>query len=103
MEQASKILKVRQCRRTSAEVKDLVEAYKQSGLSVKAFCRTRSINPNSFRNQIARIERKGLAPGFITVRAIDENSAREATLFAEYRGIKFYQQVDAAFLKALLC
>ena len=102
MEQVSRNSKPPYTRRTAAEVKALIVDYKQSGLSVRVFCKMRGINTSSFRNQLTRSERKDRSEGFVTVDTTGAHTNQSGAIFAEYCGIKIYQQVDAAYLKALI-
>lgn len=102
MEQVSRVSKAPYTRRTAAEVKTLIIDYKQSGLSVRAFCKMRGIKTSSFRNQLTRRARKDRLEGFVTVDTTGVHAAQPGVVFAEYCGIKIYQQVDAVYLKALL-
>jgi hypothetical protein len=90
---------IKRPRRTSLEIKKLLNEFKQSG-DAKAFCKTHGITEGVFYKWKARYLNKPAAKqnGFITLQPF----MPEASLFAEVKGIKIYRAVDAAYLKALL-
>jgi transposase-like protein len=85
--------------RSRSAILDLLEAYRQSGLSIKAFCAERSIPQGSFHNWRRRyeIEDKSNSDSFTRLQL----SVAATGLFAEVNGIKLYQPVSPAYLKEL--
>jgi transposase-like protein len=85
--------------RSRSAILDLLEAYGQSGLSIKAFCAERSIPQGSFHNWRKRYEKdnRSGSDSFTSLQL----SVAAAGLFAEVNGIKLYQPVSPAYLKEL--
>jgi hypothetical protein len=83
----------------------ILDEYKKSGLSIKAFCLQNKINPASFHNWkkkycgglVNPAKRTGFAAVQITV-----PPAVAEPLFVSVKEIKIYQWVTAAYLKELL-
>jgi len=91
-------------RRTAIEIQAIIEQYEKSGMAASDFCRIHKIRKSYFSKWLSRYSKKGSANGFVAVSlATTEPAPRQQhSLFAEYRGIKFYQKVDASYLKSLL-
>jgi transposase-like protein len=91
-------------RRTSIEIKKSLEVFRQSGLSVKAFCKLHNISEAGFYKWRKRYADH--APlkknSFIVLKPQPILAAAEPALFAEIKGIKLYQAVEASYLKELL-
>lgn len=94
-------LKIKRSRRTSVEIKSLLASYKQSGIAVKEFCKTHGITEGVFYKWKARYLNKPSVKqsAFITLQSPVVGAA---ALFAEVKGIKIYQAVEASYLKELL-
>jgi Transposase len=90
-------------RRTREQIALLLEQFRESGVTVKEFSRIHQISPGTFHKWQSRVKEQPVqpdnAPGFAKVQ-IDWSS--HAALFAEVRGIKIYQRVEASYLKSLL-
>lgn len=86
--------------RSKDEILDLIGQQQQSGLSVKAFCKSNSLSESSFYNWVRRHKKESVQPesSFASVRI---QPVQSGALFAEIRGIKIYQPVSAGFLKEL--
>jgi len=93
-------------RRNKQQLLDLLAAYdKTTGVSIKDFCKLHKVTEGSFYT--ARKRHRGVtaakkqSTGFITIKrpAFDQPVAN---LFAEVKGIKFYQPVPVDYLKALI-
>jgi hypothetical protein len=90
--------------RCKSVILDLLRAHEQSGLSIQAFCVERNIATGNFHrwkkqyNQEAKKNQPAIA-GFSSLQL---KEAFAETLFAEVKGIKFYQPVTAAYLKELV-
>lgn len=82
----------------------ILNDYKRSNLSVKAFCDANNIASASFHNWKKKYRgsdsSRAAQPGFTTLRITP--SAPVSGLFAEVNSIKIYQPVTAAYLKELL-
>ncbi len=102
MERTSKSDHVRKARRTAEEIKSLITEYEKSGLSANAFSDQHEIRRAYFNKWLKRYRGNKPPKGFIAVRAPKEPVPKEQVLFAEYRGIRFYQPVDPSYLKTLV-
>jgi transposase-like protein len=90
------------------EIFRAIEEFEQAGnISVKEFAKAFQISEATFYNWRKRYKTKHIVQdppkGFIPVdlsqvRRLDE----QGEVFAEFRGIIFYQRVDPAYFKALL-
>ena len=94
-------------RRSSGEIKLLLEKFDSSGLSAKEFCKTHNISEGGFYKWKARHKNKSKqtqkSGGFAPVHIMPSASINKDTgLFAEVGEIKIYQPVNASFLKELL-
>ena len=89
-------------RRTTKEIRSLMMEYESSGLSAKSFCNLHKIKRAYFSRWLKRYGNKKQTKGFIRIRESKEPPLPKATLFAEYRGIRFYQAVDPSYLKSLV-
>jgi hypothetical protein len=90
-------------RRTSLEIKNLLEAFSQSGMSAKDFCMLHSISEAGFYKWRARYVTKSTLKenDFVLLHETSEVK-NGAMLFAEVKGIRIYQAVAASYLKELL-
>lgn len=94
---------IKRARRSSAEVRQLLELFSQSGMSAKEFCVLHSISEAGFYKWRSRYSNKpsGGENNFVMLReasAVHDSSV----LFAEVKGIRFYQAVSASYLKELI-
>ncbi|RXK86004.1 IS66 family insertion sequence element accessory protein TnpA [Filimonas effusa] len=85
--------------RSRSVILNLLEAYHQSGLSIKSFCAERSIPQGSFHNWRKRYEKESKSGSDSFTRL--QLSVAATGLFAEVNGIKLYQPVSPAYLKEL--
>jgi hypothetical protein len=93
-------------RKTEQEIILLMEDFEKSdSISVKEFCEMQDISNATFYNwqKIYRSRNENDSNGFVSLEvsapAVEQT---EGTLFAEFKGLKFYQQVSASFLKELV-
>lgn len=95
---------VQKVRRSAAEIQALLAEYEKSGLSANSFCHLRQLRKAYFTKWLLRYGNKETVKGFIPVSLPPESPSpkKQDGLFAEYRGIKFYQKVDPSYLKSLL-
>ena len=93
-------LQSKRTRRTSAEIKQLLEDFKQSGTDANEFCKVHGITEGVFYKWRSRYGEKAASKqnGFVSLQA----PSNEHGLFAEVKGIRIYQAVSAAYLKELL-
>jgi hypothetical protein len=92
MEQAKK------SRRSSKEIKELLESFDSSGMSAKQFCITNSISETVFYKWRGKYRRGEEKNQFIPLHV---PSLPSSGLFAEVNGIRIYQVVSPSFLKEL--
>ena len=90
-------------RRTSEEIKKLLETFSRSGMGSKDFCLLHSISEVLFSKWRSRYLNKsaGQENNFVL---LHETSGLNngSVLFAEVKGIKIYQAVTASYLKELI-
>ena len=94
---------IKRPRRTSAEIRKLLEAFSHAAISAKEFCMQHDISEAGFYKWRSRYgdslsENKN---DFILLKHTS-NPLPESTLFAEVKGIRIYQPVAASYLKELL-
>ena len=102
MEQETITVKSKVVRRTSEEIQAIIAEYEKGGLTAKAFCKLHHIKKDYLTRWLTRYGNKKGVKGFVPVSLPAIAPNQERTLFAEYRGIKFYQKVEASYLKSLL-
>ena len=94
---------IKRSRRTSAEIKQLLEAFSHSAISAKEFCMQHDISEAGFYKWRSRY---GDSPSENTNNFVmlKEGAAAvaQSTLFAEVKGMRIYQPVAASYLKELL-
>ena len=94
-------------RRSSQEIKLLLEKFDSSEVSAREFCKAHDISEGGFYKWQARYKNKSKQAqkpgGFTPVHITPSPSAHDMSgLFAEVGGIKIYQVVAASYLKELL-
>ena len=96
-------LQSKRSRRTSAEIKQLLEDFKQSGTNANEFCKSLGVTEGAFYKWRSRYEKKATAQqsGFVDL-LTSSTPGFEPALFAEVNGIRIYQAVSAQFLKELV-
>ena len=102
MEQTGKANQRRKPRRTPEEINAILVSYENSGLSVKEFCNRHQIQALYLTRWLKRYRNTNPAKGFVELRPGPGSTTPLAGVFAEYRGIHFYQPVDPSYLKALV-
>jgi hypothetical protein len=102
----SKTKKTSHSRYSSEEIIILLEQFDRDNVSMKTFCADKGISQATFFNWRKRyLNRKVNNSSFIELipSAPDvEVPHNTGDIFAEFRGIRIYQQVSAAYLKALI-
>ncbi len=99
MEQQIIMNKSRAGRPSEQKVLSMIEEYEESGFSPEDYCEMNELNISTFNGWLARHREKKEAKPFTEVIIPDLS---EGTLFAEYKGLKFYQWVEPSFLKELV-
>jgi hypothetical protein len=93
-------------RKTEQEIIQLMEDFEKSGaMTVKEFCEAYEISNATFYNwqKIYRSRNQNENEGFLSLDVIASPADdTTSTLFAEVKGIRFYQEVSALFLKELI-
>jgi transposase len=90
------------------EIFRAIEEFEQAGnISVKEFAKAFQVSEATFYNWRKRYKTKHIVKdspkGFIPVDLSQVQQIEEqGQIFAEFRGITFYQRVDPAYFKALL-
>ena len=102
MEQTVKLNQPRKIRRTPEEINLILQAYESSGLSSKEFCKLHQLQTLYLKRWLKRYRNTEPAKGFVELLPTSEPTTTESGLFAEYRGIRFYQPVEPSYLKALV-
>lgn len=93
----------RRPRRTAVEIKNFLELYKQGDLTAKEFCKINDINQAAFYKWKSRYAEAAVKKSsFLVLQPQPAAAASEPKLFAEVKGIKLYQAVEACYLKQLL-
>lgn len=93
------IIKGKVKRRNKAEIQLLLEAFSSSGMTVQSFCDEHNIGKSTFHKWQSRYS---ISKTFADIEIVGGDVQHCTTLFAEVKGIKIYQPVSAAYLKALL-
>ena len=89
--------------RSEQEKHSVIAEFEKAGnITVKDYCKIHQIHPATFYNWQKRYRAKTEPKGFVPVSVLMDDHSSEEVLFAEVRGIKIYQWVEAAYLKKLL-
>jgi putative transposase len=102
MEQIGKTNQSRKIRRTPEEINSILLAYESSGLSAKEFCKRHQIQTLYLKRWLKRYRSIKETNGFVELLPVPESTPFMTGVFAEYRGIRFYQPVEPSYLKALV-
>lgn len=89
--------------RSKTVILDLLKAHQQSGLSIQTFCVERNIATGNFHRWKKQYSQEVIA-GHQSVAGFSSLQIEQApagVLFADVKGIRFYQPVSAAYLKEL--
>jgi transposase-like protein len=89
-------------RRTTEQIKSLITEYENSGLSVREFCKQHQVKSLYLSRWLKRYRKNKTPEGFVAVCTPKEAVECNDVLFAEYRGIRFYQPVAPSYLKDLV-
>ena len=92
--------------KNAQEISQLLEEFKTSGLRTQEFCDKHAIPKGTFYTWKKRFKKKAVKAspsGFVKVSVSKAmQGAPGSVLFAEVKGIRFYQEVSPDYLKALL-
>jgi hypothetical protein len=96
----------RATRRSKQQLLDLLAEYdKTPGVTIKEFCKQHKVTEGSFYTARKRhggvTSAKKRSTGFIAIKRSSFDQP-VGTLFAEVKGIRFYQPVPVDYLKALI-
>ncbi len=104
MEKAITSEKQQNTRRSSQMISAIIAEYKKGQRTVKEFCSDKGINTGTFYCWLSkqRVNHKhpNTSPAFVPVKIKEEHL--QENVFAEYKGLKFYQPMSVEFFKALI-
>lgn len=103
MEQTTRLSKEQHLRRSEDAIKEIIAEYKRSSSTVKEYCADKGINTGTFYCWLSKYrndtEKRSIS-AFVPVMIKEEHA--EGNLYAEYKGLKFYQPMNVEFFKALI-
>jgi len=92
--------------RSKEEILNILSEYGKSEVNVKTFCVANNIAAATFHNWKKKYSDAIVRPvkqqGFTALQVTPSMQFSETVLFAEVKGIRIYQRVDAGYLKELL-
>jgi hypothetical protein len=89
-------------RRSNQEIAEIISEYETSGFSIEDYCEYKALNQDTFQSWLQKhANRIKGQPAFVSVNIIEDDEPT-GTLFAEYKGLKFYRPMDVSFFKALI-
>lgn len=103
MEQATRLSKKQPLRRSEETIKEIIAEYKRSSFTVKEYCADKGINTGTFYCWLSKYrnnKEKRTTSAFVPVMIKEEHD--DGNLYAEYKGLKFYQPMSVEFFKALI-
>jgi hypothetical protein len=95
-------------RKTEQEIIQLMEEFERTdALTVKEFCEAYEISYATFYNwqkvyNRSKSQNEEEVSGFVSLGVMASPEQIETSLFAEVKGIRFYKEVSASFLKELI-
>ena len=94
-------------KRTIHEMFSLVQEQQAGALSVKAFCELKNISEARYyywRKKYLNDATSANEPhaGKFNLLQLEDDEQNNATLFAEYKGLKLFREVPVSFLKELM-
>ena len=90
-------------RRTSEEIKKLLELFSQSGISANDFCILHGISEVLFSKWRSRyLNKQALKENNFVLLHNTSGMENASFLFAEVKGIRIFQAVTASYLKELI-
>ena len=104
MEKAITSEKQQNARHSSQTISAIIAEYKKGQRTVKEFCSDKGINTGTFYCWLSKQRKSNKlpnsSPAFVSVKIKEEQS--HENVFAEYKGLKFYQPMSVEFFKALI-
>lgn len=103
MEQTTRLSKEQHLRRSEDTIKEIIAEYKRSSFTVREYCAHKGINTGTFYCWLSKYRNKKEnrpISAFVPVTIKEEHN--EGNLYAEYKGLKFYQPMSVEFFKALI-
>jgi transposase-like protein len=103
MEQTTRLSKEQHIHRSEDAIRKLIAEYKISSFTVKEYCADKGINTGTFYCWLSKYrnnKEKRTTSAFVPVMIKEEHA--EGNLYAEYKGLKFYQPMSVDFFKALI-
>ena len=95
-----------QPKRSAEEMQFLLDEQSSGGLTVKEFCKDHHLPQAVFyywqKKLRAEVAIKESPAGFREIAVKAENGSMSGKVFAEYRGIRFYQEPSVSLLKQLI-
>lgn len=95
-----------QLKRSAEEMQYLLEEQSSGGLTVKQFCKEHHLSEAMFYYWQKKLRGKGSAKGtgsgFKEIGVSQSINSFSGQVFAEYRGILFYQEPSVSLLKQLI-
>lgn len=91
-------------RHSNQMISAIIAEYKKGQRTVKEFCSDKGINTGTFYCWLSKQRKDSIPsnpnPTFVSVKIKEEPS--HENVFAEYKGLKFYQPMSVEFFKALI-
>ena len=104
MEQIITSKKQQNARHSSETISAIIAEYKKGQRTVKEFCSDKGINTGTFYCWLSKQRKNNKpsksSPAFVSVKIKEE--LFQEIVFAEYKGLKFYQPMGVEFFKALI-
>lgn len=104
MEKAAISEKQQNARHSNQTISSIIAEYKKGQRTVKEFCTDKGINTGTFYCWLSKQRKNNKLPNsrpaFVSVKIKDEQP--QENVFAEYKGLKFYQPMSVEFFKALI-
>jgi transposase-like protein len=104
MEKATTSEKQQNARHSNQTISAIIAEYKRGQRTVKEFCSDKGINTGTFYCWLSKQRKNSKpsssSPAFVPVKIKEE--APQENVFAEYKGLKFYQPMSVEFFKALI-
>ena len=104
MEKATISEKQQNARHSSQTISAIIAEYKKGQRTVKEFCSDKGINTGTFYCWLSKQRKNNKlpnsSPAFVSVKIKEEQPPEN--VFAEYKGLKFYQPMSVEFFKALI-
>ena len=103
MEQTTRLSKEQHIHRSEDAIRKFIAEYKSSSFTVKEYCADKGLNTRTFYSWLSKYRNnkdKRAVSAFVPVMIKEEPV--QGNLYAEYKGLKFYQPMSVDFFKALI-